>query len=437
MFPFEHPTLGIAFETSTRLGKSRALKHDRLRNEGLQGRMTDYANTVRAALGVMPALKVKVVDAAEAAEHETAWLDLAMRALEPNIFFEPAFALAAAQHLSEAGQPSFVFVFETSSNEPERLLGVFPFTRSRLDLGAPMLRIWQHAYNPMGVPLIDASMAEATIEALFDHMEETPCLTLRLPNLSEDGPVLQAFRRVVARRSGQLIVFRRQIRAVLTTGPRPDDYLETHWRSKKLKELRRLRRKLEAFGTVAFRTAKTPSEANEALERFFALEASGWKGRSGTALIQDAGRSTFVRSMLRDLSLSGKIRVDGLYAGDALVAGAISLVSGGTVAFWKIAYDETFARFSPGVLLTQELTRAFLGDPSIARVDSCAMQDHPMIDHLWHERCSMVDSLVSVSMKPRLVFHLAAMREALRLALRKHAKSAIEWVQRQRQNRSR
>ena len=437
MFPFEHPSLGTMFEISPRLVRSRALKHDPSRTEGLQGRMSDYVDTVRAALGVMPALKVKVVDAAEAAEHETAWLDLATRALEPNIFFEPAFALAAAQHLSEAGQPSFVFVFETRSNAPERLLGVFPFTRSRLDLGAPMLRIWQHAYNPIGVPLIDASMAEATIEALFDHMEETPCLTLRLPNLSEDGPVMRALRSVVARRSGQMIVLRRQIRAVLTSGPHPDDYLETHWRSKKLKELRRLRRKLEAFGPVAFRTAKTPSEANEALERFFALEASGWKGRSGTALIQDAGRATFVRSMLRDLSLSGKIRVDGLYAGDALVAGAISLVSGGTVAFWKIAYDETFARYSPGVLLTQDLTRAFLGDASIEKVDSCAMQDHPMIDHLWHERFSIVDCLVSVSMKPRLVFHLAAMRETARLALKNHAKRAVEWVRRQRQGGSR
>ena len=431
MLPFEQISDGIALKSPLHLGKSRALKHDPARNEELKSRSAPYADTVRAALGVSPALKVQVFDAAEAAGHEGAWLDLATRALEPNIFFEPAFALAAAQHLSEAGQPSFVFVFEAGSRGGQRLVGAFPFTRSRLDVGAPMLRSWQHAYNPIGTPLIDAEMAEATLTAFFEHMDTTPCNLWSFTNLVEDGAFLQMLRRVVARRSGQVGLFRRQFRAVLTSGPEPDDYFEVHWRSKKLKELRRLRRKLEETGPVAFRTARTPVDINEALERFFALEASGWKGRSGTALVQDAGRATFVRSMLRDLGLTGKVRIDGLYIEDTMVAGAISLVSGGTVAFWKIAYDEAFARLSPGVLLTQDLTRAFLADPTLALVDSCALQDHPMIDHLWHERRAMVDGIVSMTAKPALLFHLAAARETVRLSSRKNAKQAVQWLQTQ------
>ena len=51
----------------------------------------------------------------------------------------------------------------------------------------------------------------------------------------------------------------------------------------------------------------------------------------------------------------------------------------------KTAFDERFARFSPGVLLQRE-NLAILERPDIAWTDSCAAADHPMIDHIWRER---------------------------------------------------
>ena len=51
--------------------------------------------------------------------------------------------------------------------------------------------------------------------------------------------------------------------------------------------------------------------------------------------------------------------------------------------------------FSPGVQLTLDVTRDFLGDAKIARVDSCATADHPMIDHIWQERLMLNDLLVA------------------------------------------
>lgn len=56
------------------------------------------------------------------------------------------------------------------------------------------------------------------------------------------------------------------------------------------------------------------------------------------------------------------------------------------VAFsYKTAFDERFARFSPGVLLQRENLR-LLERPGITACDSCAAADHPMIDHIWRER---------------------------------------------------
>jgi hypothetical protein len=56
---------------------------------------------------------------------------------------------------------------------------------------------------------------------------------------------------------------------------------------------------------------------------------------------------------------------------------------------YKIAFDEDFARFSPGVLIEIENLR-LLARPGFGWMDSCAMDKHPMIDRLWSARRSVV-----------------------------------------------
>ena len=52
---------------------------------------------------------------------------------------------------------------------------------------------------------------------------------------------------------------------------------------------------------------------------------------------------------------------------------------------YKTAFDEEYARFSPGVLLQRE-NLAVLDRPDIVWSDSCAAADHPMIDRIWREK---------------------------------------------------
>jgi hypothetical protein len=63
------------------------------------------------------------------------------------------------------------------------------------------------------------------------------------------------------------------------------------------------------------------------------------------------------------------------------------LTAPGAFSF-KTAFDERYARFSPGVLLQLE-NLAMLEREDIAWCDSCAAADHPMIDSLWMERRSI------------------------------------------------
>ncbi len=103
------------------------------------------------------------------------------------------------------------------------------------------------------------------------------------------------------------------------------------------------------------------------------------------------------------------------------IAASIVLHSGRSAWFWKIAYDEAFARYSPGVMLTVELTRELLDDAKVACANSCATADHAMIDHLWRERLPLCDRLIAV--KAHRHFALARDLEGLRAAAILHAKN--------------
>jgi hypothetical protein len=75
---------------------------------------------------------------------------------------------------------------------------------------------------------------------------------------------------------------------------------------------------------------------------------------------------------------------------------------------FKTAFDEDYARFSPGVLL-QQANLDLLDDAGIAWVDSCAAPGHPMIDSVWRERRSLAWVNVALSgTADRLRFALLA-----------------------------
>ena len=62
--------------------------------------------------------------------------------------------------------------------------------------------------------------------------------------------------------------------------------------------------------------------------------------------------------------------------------------------YFKLGIDERFAKYSPGVQLTLELTRHLCADPAIASVDSTAGPDHPMINPIWRGRLAIGDVLI-------------------------------------------
>jgi CelD/BcsL family acetyltransferase involved in cellulose biosynthesis len=338
------------------------------------------------------------------------WRRLAERTAEPNVFYTPDFALAAAPTFGRDIEAILVWSAE------RQLLGLLPFRRSsrRYGMKLPLLVGWTHPFAPLGTPLVDR---DATIEVATAFLgaiagDTTLPKLLLLPLLAEAGPIARALRSASEKLGGAQAAFGAHRRAALDLAARHPRDLDEVIGAKRMREARRLRRRLGEVGRAEFAVAHAPSDVAPALQRFLALESQGWKGAAGTALIQSTAHRGFAERALDALAHRGEATITELALDERVVASVVALRSADRVWSWKMAYDEGMARFSPGLQAMTEVTAALLADETIEFVDSCAVPDHPLMDHLWRDRLAMADVMIGVS--PEAKFARACRMESMR-----------------------
>src|SRR5690606_30821753 len=138
---------------------------------------------------------------------------------------------------------------------------------------------------------------------------------------------------------------------------------------------RRLRRRLAEQGELKHEVADRPDAIRLAFERFLVLEASGWKGRRGTAMAIDRLQSAFAREAINGLAGKGLCRIHELVLNGETIASLVVLLEAGEAYTRKTAFDDRHAAFSPGSLLMLEVTGRLLCDPSVKLADTCAIEN--------------------------------------------------------------
>ena len=351
------------------------------------------------------------------------WRDLCARAVEPNVFFEPDVALNAIPVFGKNVIAALVWIGE----HPRHLAALMLVRKVRRNGITPTLHGFTNPFSGLSMPLIDRDMVEPVIAALLDHIRDNPELpkTLLIPFVAEDGPLAAAFEAVLAQRGANFAVFDRHRRALFAPVTERENYFKTVLSSKKRKELRRQRNRLEDSGPLTF-SISTPQDTAAALDEFLTLEASGWKGDKGTAVARDPATCNFFSKSVLGLAHAGQATIARLTQNGRTLAAGVILRSGNGAWFWKVAYDENLSQTSPGVQLTLDLTEEIARDPAIAFIDSCAVPDHPMIDHFWRERRQVADWMIGLN--PRRPFALDVAAEHLRRHARLMLKRAYHWV---------
>jgi CelD/BcsL family acetyltransferase involved in cellulose biosynthesis len=357
------------------------------------------------------------------------WRRLSEHAIEPNAYYLPAWELAVNAFASgRTGASALSARSDAGPDGASRLIGLMPVVSMMRAYRIPLpALVSAHPYGTLCTPPLDRDRAHDAATGLLRAARDAGAHALILRDVALDGATMKALGEVLRQDDLRPRVLQSQLRACLDATRDADELLRDALGPKKLKELRRQRHRLAEHGAVRFDVARTREEISAALEIFLRLEASGWKGKRGTALIQDDGDAAFIRRAAPALAETGQCEIVTLHAGTTPVAAGLVLRHQDRAFFFKLGIDEHFAKVSPGVQLTLDLTRHLCADPAIATADSTASADHPMINPIWRGRFAVGDVLIPLRKNDPLVppIHAAMM---LRHGLRELARRAVHSI---------
>lgn len=348
----------------------------------------------------------------EAAARRAEWNDLLARAVEPNVLHGPDFLLPALDTFAPEAR---LLLAHRGEGAARRLVGVMALWAPRIGFGlSPRLpTVFANEYAPLGTPLVDVDRADEILVALFAAIaRRVGGVVFR--DLGLDGPFAAVLEAAVAAAGHRLEVVERRARATLRGGEDGAGFLQDHLSRKRRREWRRQWRRLEETGPVRASIARG-LDARAAFADFVVLEASGWKGRRHTALVQDKAVLRFAERAVEGLAESGRVVIDRIDRSGQPLAMLVSFGTEGHWVTWKTAYDEAFAVYSPGAQVLLRATTRLLDEGGLVEADSLAVEDHPLMNHVWPERRRVGTVVVGFPAPRRVPFGVRLAIAELRL----------------------
>lgn len=323
-----------------------------------------------------------------------AWERLVARAAEPNPFFEPWYLIPSLEQWGAADDVRVKAWFHEG-----RLAGLLPVVRNAEYYGHAVTHAkgWLHANAFCGVPLIAAGHEDAFWEDILAHFDARPrrALFLHLPLIPAEGPANAALDRVLAARARAHYTVAEEHRALLTGDMSAADYLEAAMSAKKRKELRRQHNRLAEEGALSIERLDGDAGLAEWTAEFLALEAAGWKGEAGSALASAPETRALFAAALAGAASAGRLERLALRLGGRAIAMLVNFITAPGAYSYKTAFDEDYARFSPGMLLQLE-NLALLERSDVDWTDSCAVEGHPMIERLWRAKRCLISRNIAI-----------------------------------------
>jgi len=116
-------------------------------------------------------------------------------------------------------------------------------------------------------------------------------------------------------------------------------------------ELRRFARLLKEETGDEPKLVRRTNPDGEILERFYELEASGWKGQEGSAIKCTPETRAFYEQIVREGAARGYFCLHSLETNEVMLAGSFSVETENCYYPMKIAYNEELRRGGPGQVL--------------------------------------------------------------------------------------
>jgi hypothetical protein len=334
-----------------------------------------------------------------------AWEDLAANAIEPNAFYEPWMLMRAIRNFGAGRRLQFALVLDNESARHDGaplLCGFFPLEQENhyqgLSRKLPFktLRLWKHKYCYLCTPLVREGYGQQVIAAFFDWLDagSHDCSLMEFRFIAGDGLFNGLLMEYFERHIKLHYISMYFLRAMFRPTTDADTYLCAALSAKHRKMLRRQERQLSEIGRLEY-DALTPDDDVEVwIEEFLRLEASGWKGRENSAIASDESDQSYFRSIAKEAFRQGRLSMLALRLDGRPIAFKCDFHAGRGLFTFRIAFDENYARNSPGMLLEIENVRRLHARSQIDWVDSCNDSFNFMFNRLWLERRTILDVVV-------------------------------------------
>src|SRR5712691_4674361 len=355
-----------------------------------------------------------------------AWEDLCARCVEDNVYYSPRYARALLDSVARDHNISFAVVWEDN-----RLVGMLPFMRPRpsIPLLRPAGRAWHTKYTYSCTPLLDTLRKTEAAEGLLDLLESVGPGEWIIPRVNTQGAACQALITAVGGRGLPWRFVERFQRASLEAGISFDEHMQRHVSAKRRKDLARNRRRLEQLGKIGHESHRSGEQLERAVSAFLKIEASGWKGKRGSALACDERTRIFALDAFNGKDANSTCRADVLTLNGTPIAVSLVAFAGRTGFAVKCAYDEAYRNCSVGLLLEVEVIRSFLSESWAARLDAATSGAH-VLDSLWPGRIEVADLIFSLSPRhPELRLPAFQLCDHIKRSVRSSIKRALMSVQ--------
>ncbi|WP_432534806.1 GNAT family N-acetyltransferase [Kineococcus arenarius] len=276
------------------------------------------------------------------------WDELAVRSGAPP-FLRPGWVRA----WMSAFEPRHLLHALTVHRDGE-LAALLPVVRNGRSLRSPT-----NAETPvMGPVSVDVDAVRSLIGPHVEH------LGLRFRFAPEGGAVDHAHD---AARTRGLRVSVDPLRRSPWTEVRGDreEFEKSTLTTSRRRDLRRNERRLSAMGSLQLTTHDGSHDVEKLLQRGLELEAAGWKGEEGTAVLSRPAAAAFYRAVAAWAASEGILRLYFLRLDGEPIAFSLNLEQGRTSYGLKTAYAPAHKAFGPGVLLLHRLIGEGFARPGI------------------------------------------------------------------------
>ena len=343
---------------------------------------------------------------ADLTEFLPAWEDLAANALEPNVFYEPWMMMPALRNLisDKTILTALIFTADPTRHGTPLLCGIFPLECERGYKGLPVkvLRLWRHKHCFLATPLIRAGYERETLEAFFDWLsnDARSGALMEFNTIISEGPFQQALSDYLYCTAKPNHISEGYSRAFFRPAADADAYLCAAISGNHRRTIRRKEKQLSAIGRLEWDEITPDDDVAMWIKEFLQLEASGWKGREGSALASNEAERNYFESVVTEAFRRSRLMMLALRLDSRPIAYKCGFLAGRGLFSFKIAFDESYACHSPGALLEVENIRRLHTQSQVEWADSCTGPFDIMFKRIWLSQRMIQNVIVSTGKAP-------------------------------------